>query len=65
MMISENAVRDALKGVMDPELKRSLVDLHMVRNIQTGTDDVRVTLALTTLGCPMKHRIVQEGKKRC
>jgi metal-sulfur cluster biosynthetic enzyme len=63
MMFSENAVRDALEGVMDPELKRSLVDLHMVRNIQTGTDDVRVTLVLTTLGCPMKHRIDQEVKE--
>lgn len=62
-MIQEAAVREALKKVLDPELKKSLVDLQMVRDIQVGEDSVRVTLALTTLGCPMKKRIVQDVKE--
>lgn len=62
-MVSENSVLDALRGVLDPELHRSLVDLGMVREIQVGgTGDVRVILALTTLGCPMKQRITGEVK---
>jgi ATP-binding protein involved in chromosome partitioning len=62
-MVTENAIWNALRKVKDPELKKSLVDLHMVRDIQIGAEEVRVTLALTTLGCPMKQRIVQEVKE--
>lgn len=61
-MVAEHAVREALKQVMDPELRRSLVDLNMVRDIRVSEEGVRVTLALTTLGCPMKHRIVHDVK---
>ncbi len=61
-MVAEHAGREALKQVMDPELKRSLVDLNMVRDVRVSEEGVRVTLALTTLGCPMKQRIVQDAK---
>ncbi len=61
-MVAEHSVREALKQVLDPELKRSLVDLNMVRDIRVSEGEVRVTLALTTLGCPMKQRIVQDVK---
>lgn len=61
-MAAESAVWEALRNVQDPELKKSLVDLHMVRDVRISAEEVRVTLALTTLGCPMKKRIVQDVK---
>lgn len=62
-MITQNQIREALQAVQDPELKRSIVDLHMVREILVKDEEVLINLALTTLGCPMKKRIVEEVKQ--
>ena len=54
-------VREALASVQDPELRRPLVDLGMLRDV-TVTDDgrVSVTVKLTVAGCPMKARITDD-----
>ncbi len=57
LLITEAAVRKALEGVMDPELHRSLIDLGMVREVSVEGGQVQVTLALTTMGCPLKGQI--------
>jgi ATP-binding protein involved in chromosome partitioning len=44
----------ALEGVIDPELKRSVVELDMVRNVGIEGPDVAVTIALTVPGCPLR-----------
>ena len=51
------AVRSALSSVEDPELKRGLVDLGMVRDVKIDGSTVTVTVALTTPECPLKDRI--------
>lgn len=53
-------VRQALKDVVDPELKRSLVELGMIKDISVAEGKVDVTLALTTLGCPMKKKMADD-----
>ncbi len=62
-MVTESAVRKALEGVMDPELHRSLVELGMVRQVRIEQGRVEITLALTTLGCPLRDQIVEEVKR--
>lgn len=62
-MITENEVRKALEGVMDPELHRNLVELGMVRQVQLEGGRVKVTLALTTIACPLKEQIVGDVEK--
>lgn len=62
-MITESAVRTALSGVMDPELHRSLVDLGMVRVVRIDGAKVSITLALTTLGCPLKDQITEDTQR--
>ena len=44
----------ALERVIDPELKRPVTDLDMVRGIEIDGGDVRVTIALTIAGCPLR-----------
>jgi Mrp family chromosome partitioning ATPase len=62
-MASEAEVRRVLGGVMDPELHRSVMDLDMVRELAVQGNRVSFTLALTTLACPMKDRIVQDARQ--
>ena len=42
---------------MDPELKKDLVSLDMVRDVAFRDGTVRVTIELTTPACPLKDRI--------
>src|SRR6202049_1474173 len=52
------AVRSILAGVRDPELGASIVDLGMLRDVEVTPDgDVRVKVALTTAGCPLRGQI--------
>jgi Mrp family chromosome partitioning ATPase len=57
---NESEIRDVLAQVMDPELHRSIVDLGMLRELRVGEGEVALTLALTTLACPLKDRIVED-----
>lgn len=51
-------VIDALRPVEDPELRRSIVDLGMVRDIDLRSDgSVGVRVALTVAGCPLRNEI--------
>lgn len=55
---SEAAIREALGRVIDPELRRSLTELEMIRAIEIGDDGaVTVRVALTVPGCPLKATI--------
>lgn len=56
-MITEAEVLEALKGVEDPELHRSVVELNMVRNIQVSGNHISVEVILTIAGCPLKAKI--------
>lgn len=62
-MATEAEIREALKKVMDPELRRSIVELGMVREIDIADSKVNVTLALTTMGCPLKNQITDNIKE--
>jgi Mrp family chromosome partitioning ATPase len=62
-MIGKQQVLEALGGVQDPELGRSLVELGMVHDVQVEDARVRVTLALTTLACPLRERIVDDARR--
>ncbi len=48
-------ITEALKAVIDPELRRSIVELEMVRSVEVGANGVvDVTVSLTTAGCPIR-----------
>ncbi len=53
---TQDQVNDALRAVIDPELRRSIVDLGMVRSIEIAGDGrVDVIVSLTTAGCPIRN----------
>lgn len=55
--VTVEQIQEALSGVMDPELKRNLVELGMVRGMHIEGEQVKITLALTTLECPFNDQI--------
>lgn len=61
-MPAEQAVLRALSHVIDPELRRSIVDLGMVRDLRVTDGKVAFTLALTTLACPLKEQIERDAR---
>src|ERR671932_1896524 len=55
------AIRNALKTVIDPELRHNIVDLGMVRSVETPVEGrVDVVVSLTTPGCPIRSHF-QKG----
>jgi ATP-binding protein involved in chromosome partitioning len=62
-MVSEQDVRTALVAVIDPEIRRSVVELDMVRAVAVDGSGVEVTIALTVPGCPMKANLEQQVRE--
>jgi ATP-binding protein involved in chromosome partitioning len=59
MPVTEAQVVDALRPVQDPELHRSIVDLGMVKTVTIAGSDIKVQVALTVPGCPLRAEIDQ------
>lgn len=51
-------IREALKGVKDPELGFNIVDLGLVYDIELEDRSARVTMTLTSPGCPAGGQIL-------
>ena len=59
MPASEPQLMEALRGVLDPELHISIVELDMVKGVVVAGPRVTVTVALTVAGCPMRTEITE------
>ncbi|MEV4471620.1 P-loop NTPase [Nonomuraea sp. NPDC049421] len=61
MAPTQELVTAALSTVIDPEIRRPITDLDMVKNIEIAPDgSVRVGVYLTVAGCPMKDTISRD-----
>ena len=58
-MPTRDQVLEKLRAVIDPELRRSIVELEMVRAIEMADGVVSVTVSLTTPGCPIRSHFEQ------
>src|SRR5256714_3902601 len=54
MEASREDILKALEQVIDPELKRNVVELDMVRDVRIEGEEVTVGIALTVAGCPLR-----------
>nr|WP_210407184.1 Mrp/NBP35 family ATP-binding protein [Hydrocoleum sp. CS-953] len=62
-MPDTKSILDVLRPVEDPELRKSLVELNMIRNINVVDGQVKFTLVLTTPACPLREFIVEDCQK--
>ncbi len=57
MTITQEKVLAALSHVEDPDLKKDLVTLNMIKDVKIDGKEVSFTLELTTPACPMKEML--------
>ncbi len=55
--ITEEAIFETLRQVVDPELGCNIVDLGLVYSVSVTDKKVAVVMTLTTAGCPMHESI--------
>ena len=60
MSITQNDVLKALSKVEDPDLKRDLVTLNMIKDVVVAPGKISFTVVLTTPACPLKEKIRQD-----
>ncbi len=61
--MTENEIIKALSTVQEPDLKKDLITLNMVRDIEISGDNVSFTVVLTTPACPLKDLIAKDCVK--
>ena len=57
MSITKEKVLEALSYVQEPDLKKDLVTLNMIKDVEVEGKQVRFTVVLTTPACPLKAEI--------
>jgi ATP-binding protein involved in chromosome partitioning len=62
-VLDARSVLEVLRPVQDPELRKSLVELNMIRNVKIDQGKVNFTLVLTTPACPLREFIVEDCEK--
>ena len=58
----KEAILNALSTVIDPDLKKDLVSLGMIKNLQANDSEVSFTIELTTPVCPLKDELESESR---
>ncbi|MDT3697550.1 MAG: metal-sulfur cluster assembly factor [Ignavibacterium sp.] len=56
-MANKEEILKVLKSVIDPEVGINIVDLGLVYEIESTEDANKITMTLTTPGCPMHSSI--------
>jgi ATP-binding protein involved in chromosome partitioning len=57
---TREAVLAALANVIDPELRKPVTELDMVRDVVIDGGAVSVTIALTVVGCPLRNSFQEQ-----
>lgn len=62
---TEAQIMEVLRGVIDPELGSDIVELGMAKGARVDSDGMaHVTVALTTMGCPLRAQIRNDVKAK-
>lgn len=63
IQITEQAVLDALTNIIDPDLKKDIVRLGFVKDLEISGGSVSFRIVLTTPACPVKEAFETEAKE--
>jgi len=58
--LDKNDILKALSTVQEPDLKKDLVSLKMIQDIEVDGNEVSFTIVLTTPACPLKEKIEKD-----
>jgi ATP-binding protein involved in chromosome partitioning len=61
--VTQSDVLQALSQVQDPELRRDLVSLNMIKDVEINGGKVAFTVELTTPACPLRHQIQKDAEQ--
>ena len=60
--VTKDQVLAALSHVQDPDLRKDLVTLKMIKDIDIQDSEVSFTVELTTPACPLRHQIQKDAE---
>ncbi len=63
MTVDTAQVMEALGGVIDPELRRPVTELQMVRDVEIHDGVVSLTIVLTVAGCPLRNSFEEQVER--
>ncbi len=61
--VTEQQVLEALRSVQEPDLRRDLVTLNMIKDVKIEGDLVNFTIMLTTPACPFKQKMQNDAQQ--
>lgn len=61
--ITEQAVLDALSNITDPDLRKDIVSLGFIKDLEINGNDVSFRIVLTTPACPVKEVFEDDAKR--
>lgn len=62
--MTELAILDALRAVVDPEIGMNVVELALIKQILLGPDSTEIKMILTTPFCPYAGAMIQQVKEQ-
>jgi ATP-binding protein involved in chromosome partitioning len=63
MTVTEDQIRDALRVVQDPDLRRDIVSLGFVKEVRICDGNVAFKIELTTPACPVKDLLKAQAEE--
>ncbi len=60
-MITEQIILDSLTQIIDPDLRKDIVKLGFVRDVEINDGEVSFRIVLTTPACPVKEEMEQQA----
>ena len=59
-MVTEDKIKETLKGVKDPEVGLNIVDMGLIYNIAISGSKVDIEMTLTSPACPAGPQILSD-----
>lgn len=59
-VVKESDLREALRQVIDPEIRIDVVTLGLIRDVSIREDETEITMILTTPFCPYGGWLIQQ-----